>query len=83
MPDRSLHDDDTDAEQLGPPVRELLELDEPAPPGLLGRIHRAVQRRLFAGEVIDLALVAPFKVLLEFITAIFGALAPQRPGDRR
>ena len=84
MPDRPVQDDANDAAELGPPIRELLELEEPAPEGLLGRIHRAVQRRLFAGEILDLALVAPLKVLLEFITAVFGALAPQRqPGDRR
>ena len=66
-------------ENLGEPIRSLSDLREPAHPGLVGRVRNAIQRRQLAADVVDLSLLGPIRLFLEYLRAllegIFGARA--------
>ena len=65
-------------ENLGEPIRSLSGLREPAPPGLLGRVRNAIQRRQLTADVADLTLLGPITVFLEYLRALFEGILGRR-----
>lgn len=71
-----MSDERDDIDETGEPVAELALLRAVPPVGFRGRIGRVLGRRRFASQILDLGLVAPLIVALEFISTIFQALMP-------
>lgn len=80
-PDTAMPDSLNDTEETGEPVVELgglsLDVDERFGRRLRGRI----ERRLLAGEFVNLAWAAPLLVFLEFLRVPFELLAGRSKKD--
>lgn len=66
------------------PISALATFVEDVPDTLRGRIQRSIQRRTFAGDVVDFSLNQFFQVFLEFLKVTFEGLrglAPERDDD--
>ena len=57
-------------EDPGRPLRSLAGLEHPAPAGLLDRVRNAIQRRQLAADVVDLSLMGPARLFLEYLRAL-------------
>ena len=69
---------------LGEPIAALADLAVEVEPGLIGRIRRSIQRRMFVSHVADLSWSGPRSVLTEFLRMIFEMFGAgqTRNGDR-
>lgn len=78
-----MNEDPRDPEDLGEPIEELRLLDEDPPEGFLGRVRGNIQRRLFAGHVVDFGLRPLGEMLLEYVVMIVSVISPEKPTDER
>ncbi|MGI9626493.1 MAG: hypothetical protein ACR2QM_06635 [Longimicrobiales bacterium] len=66
------------------PIAALATLVEDVPETLRGRIHRSIERRTLAGDVVELTFNQILQVFLEFLKVTFEGLrgrAPERDVD--
>ena len=63
-------DDEPDLD-AGEPVAELAGIAVPVRPEFEERVRGRIERRLLVGDLIELAWIAPFVVLIEWVTAPF------------
>lgn len=70
-----------DDPELGEPIAALADLAIDAGPGLVGRIRRSIQRRLFVSHVADLSWSGPRSVLTEFLRLIFEMFNTGKTGN--
>ncbi len=67
-----------DDPDLGAPVRELRAITLPLSPRFGERVRGRIERRLLAGQLLDVVWVAPLAMLLEFLRWPFELLAGRR-----
>ncbi len=65
-------------DDLGAPVVELRDLSFPLEDRFPDKVRRRIERRLLAGELLDLAWSGPLAVALEFLKAPFELLKGKR-----
>ena len=70
----SEHEDDGSGVDDGEPVAELEGISVPVDGRFGERVRGRIERRLLAGDLIELAWMAPFIVLVEWITTPFRML---------
>jgi hypothetical protein len=77
--------DEPEDPDLGEPVRALALLRHEPTPGLVGRIRRSIQRRMFASQVVDLSWSGPRHVFAEFLGLIFALFGKRsaRSGEEK
>ena len=78
-----MNDETREPEDLGEPIDELRLLDEDPPEGFLGRVRGNIQRRLFAGHVIDFGLRPLGEILLQYLVMIVSVFSTEKPTDER
>ncbi len=78
--DETIRPEDIDP---GEPLGLLAGLRVEPSEGFLARIRRALDRKVFASQVLDLAWFAPLVVLLEYVQVIAELLGPSRRGGNR
>ncbi|MEM1246126.1 MAG: hypothetical protein AAGA81_22095 [Acidobacteriota bacterium] len=76
--DREADGIDPDSIDTGEPIQLLRKLEEPTPPGFLGRLRRRIDRTKFAGDATTFAWAAPWVLLRELL----GMLFPTEPSSR-
>ncbi|MDH3283181.1 MAG: hypothetical protein OEQ13_00430 [Acidobacteriota bacterium] len=64
------------------PIEELQSLLQPVSIGFFDRLHRRINRRLLAGQVMHLTWYAPFTVFLEFVSMLMGLIAGAAPDEQ-
>ena len=74
MPDE---DDALLDEDLGDPIAELRDLQEPVSAGFMGRVVRSLRRRSLGSQLATLSWTAMGEVFLEFIKVIHTLLQPR------
>lgn len=84
-----MNDDSRSGQPNGPsddgddhPLEELQTLLEPVSVGFLGRLRRRINRRLLAGQVVQLTWYAPVAVFLEFVGMLMGLIGSATPSER-
>ncbi len=64
-----------DDPDLGPPVTELRQASIPLGNRFVTRVRSRIERRVFAGEALELLWTAPATMLLEFLRWPFEGLS--------
>lgn len=67
--------------ELGEPIAALSALAWKPAPGLVARIRRSIQRRLFASHVAELTWSGPREVFTEFLRLVFELFGTRRHGN--
>ena len=75
--------DPREPEDLGDPIAELRLLDEAPPEGFLPRVRNSIQRRVFAGQVVDFGLRPLGEFFMEYVVMLVSAFAPASSASRR
>lgn len=65
-----MNEESLESEDLGRPVEELRVLDVSPPDGFVQRIRGSIQRRLFAGQVIDFGMRPFGGLFLEYVVLL-------------
>ena len=80
-----MHDDDNSRgrgpEETGEPVVELRDLALDPDPELPGRVHRSIQRRVFAADTLDFSLTMMFSTFWEYLRVMMESVV-ERSQDR-
>ncbi len=71
-----------DEEDLGRPVSELRDMEEPVSRGFLGRVLSKLQRRSLVGHLATMAWTASASALFEFLGMIFSFFNPGKPAGK-
>lgn len=65
---------ESEGEDLGAPVVQLLDHVVPVSPNFGARVSRAIERRVLAADATSFGILAPFAALLELLKAVFEGL---------
>lgn len=68
----------TDDEDLGAPIAELQDLSLPVEARFGTRVRNGIERRVLAGDLVDVVWSGPVAVLLEFINALFSLVRGEK-----